>query len=268
MKLKSFRVREFQSVRDSGPVNIDDIACLVGKNESGKTALLKALYRLNPIVAADGNFNVTLDYPRMEVEDYRHDIESGKRAQAVPIEACFGLDSDEVYSIEELFGSNCLTKAELTLSKNYDNTRSFVLPVDTNKALQHLIDKADFSEVTRDALKSVKLDADSLLAVLQAQEQTEEVRRIITVLQAITKRHVSGYILDTFLHPREPKFLYFDEYYQLTGHENIEELIKRQNKQDNKQLHESDYPLLGLIRLARLTLPELLERFPFKSTIS
>ena len=68
MKLKWFRVREFQSVRDSGPVKVDDIVCLVGKNEFGKTALLKALYRLNPIVAADGNFNVTLDYPRMEVE--------------------------------------------------------------------------------------------------------------------------------------------------------------------------------------------------------
>ena len=42
----------------------------------------------------------------------------------------------------------------------------------------------------------------------------------------------AGYILDTFLNPREPKFLYFDEYYQLTGHENIEELIQRQNKQE------------------------------------
>lgn len=258
MKLKWFRVREFQSVRDSGPVNIDDIVCLVGKNESGKTALLKALYRLNPIVPADGNFNVTLDYPRMEVEDYRHDVESGKRAQAVPIEVCFGLDSDEVHSIEQAFGANCLKKAELTLSKAYDNTRSFVLSVDTNKALQHLVDKADFSEVTREALKAAKPDANSVLTVLQAQEQTEEVRRVVSILQAIEKRTVAGYILDTFLHAHEPKFLYFDEYYQLTGHENIEELIQRQNKQNNKELRESDYPLLGLIRLARLTLPELL----------
>ena len=196
--------------------------------------------------------------PEWRLRDYRHAVESGKRTQAQPIEACFGLDSEEVHSIEQVFGPDCLKNAELTLSKKYDNTRSFVLPVDATKSIQHLIDNADFSEITRDALKAVKPDAKSLLPVLQAQEQTEEVRRVIPILQTITKRHVSGYILDTFLNPREPKFLYFDEYYQLTGHENIEELIQRQNKQNNKQLHESDYPLLGLIRLARLTLPELL----------
>jgi len=255
MKLKWFRVQEFQSIRDSGPVNVDDIVCLVGKNESGKTALLKALYRLNPIVPADGTFNVTLDYPRMEVEDYRHAVESGKRRQATPIQACYALDREEIESIEQLFGPDCLKKAELTLTKSYDNNRSFTLPVDANKALQHLVERADFSEATRDALKTVKPDAASLLPVLQAQEQTEEVRRVIQILDVITKRQVSGYVRDTFLTPREPKFLYFDEYYQLTGHENIETLIEREN---NKQLLESDYPLLGLIRLARLTLSELL----------
>ena len=34
----------------------DDITCLVGKNESGKTALLQALNKLNPIADADGQF--------------------------------------------------------------------------------------------------------------------------------------------------------------------------------------------------------------------
>ena len=61
MKLKSFRVREFLSVQDSGPIEVDDIACLVGKNEAGKSALLKALYRLNPVVTSEGTFSVTLD---------------------------------------------------------------------------------------------------------------------------------------------------------------------------------------------------------------
>jgi AAA15 family ATPase/GTPase len=42
MKLQSFRVTEFQSVKDSGVIKVDDIACLVGKNEAGKSALLKA----------------------------------------------------------------------------------------------------------------------------------------------------------------------------------------------------------------------------------
>ena len=42
MKLTKVRVREFQSIWDSTEFEIGDVACLVGKNEAGKTALLKA----------------------------------------------------------------------------------------------------------------------------------------------------------------------------------------------------------------------------------
>ena len=49
MKLKRVRITDFQSVLDSTEFEIGDVTCLVGKNEAGKTALLKALYRLNPI---------------------------------------------------------------------------------------------------------------------------------------------------------------------------------------------------------------------------
>lgn len=53
MKLKEFRVREFRSIWDSGPIKVDDkVSCLVGKNETGKTALLTALYRASPIIGA------------------------------------------------------------------------------------------------------------------------------------------------------------------------------------------------------------------------
>jgi hypothetical protein len=54
---------------------------------------------------------------------------------------------------------------------------------------------------------------------------------------------------------RVPHFLYFDEYYQMTGCENIEQLIQRR---DAKQLRPSDHPLLGLIEAAGLDLPQLL----------
>ena len=47
MRLASFRVRVFRNVIDSGDVTADDVACLVGKNEAGKSALLQALHALN-----------------------------------------------------------------------------------------------------------------------------------------------------------------------------------------------------------------------------
>ena len=80
MYLKWFHVREFQSVGDSGRIDVDGITCLVGKNEAGKSALLKALYRLNPVVASDGKFSINNDYPRLKVEDYLHEVGCHHRA--------------------------------------------------------------------------------------------------------------------------------------------------------------------------------------------
>ena len=56
MKLKKVHITDFKSIRDSNEFEVGDITCLVGKNESGKTALLQALYRLNPIQENEGNF--------------------------------------------------------------------------------------------------------------------------------------------------------------------------------------------------------------------
>jgi predicted ATP-dependent endonuclease of OLD family len=82
MKLRSFRVTMFQSVLDSTEINVDDVTCLVGKNEAGKSALLKALYKLDPIRGEDANYNVTDDYPRMEVTEYEDGIARGKHGPA------------------------------------------------------------------------------------------------------------------------------------------------------------------------------------------
>lgn len=43
MRLTSAHVRDFKSITDSGEVKLDrEVICLVGKNESGKTAFLGA----------------------------------------------------------------------------------------------------------------------------------------------------------------------------------------------------------------------------------
>ncbi len=87
MKLREFRVREFRSIWDSGAIKIDDkVTCLVGKNEAGKTALLTALYRSNPIIPEHAVFEETYDFPKREVEDYRFAVENKQREEAVVVE--------------------------------------------------------------------------------------------------------------------------------------------------------------------------------------
>lgn len=92
MKLCRVRIWEFKSVWDSTPFEVDRVTCLVGKNEAGKTALLTALYRLNPIVGDDSEFDVTDDHPRSEVENYQQDIESERRKPPRVVEAAFELE--------------------------------------------------------------------------------------------------------------------------------------------------------------------------------
>jgi predicted ATP-dependent endonuclease of OLD family len=137
MLLKQFRVTTFQGVLDCGPVEVDDITCLVGKNEAGKTALLKALYRLNPIRTEDANFNVTDDYPRSEVNDYEDSIHNGK-PHAPVIEARYELEADEVAAVAVIFGREFLRDNTLTLTKYYDNTRKFILSTNETEAIKFL----------------------------------------------------------------------------------------------------------------------------------
>ena len=47
MRLKKFRVRAFRCIHDSGLVEVTNAVALIGKNESGKTAILLAVAHLN-----------------------------------------------------------------------------------------------------------------------------------------------------------------------------------------------------------------------------
>ena len=58
-------VRKLRSLENSGAVRFErDVTCLVGKNESGKTAFLEALHRANPFGGPGRGFDELRDYPR------------------------------------------------------------------------------------------------------------------------------------------------------------------------------------------------------------
>uniref|UniRef100_UPI0012F78C7F AAA family ATPase n=1 Tax=Edaphobacter aggregans TaxID=570835 RepID=UPI0012F78C7F len=64
MRLVKVRVEDFRSIEDSGEFSLHPVTCLVGKNESGKTAILKALQKLKPDDPAKESFSASRDYPR------------------------------------------------------------------------------------------------------------------------------------------------------------------------------------------------------------
>src|SRR5689334_25042491 len=96
MKLSGARVRMFRNIADSKQIIFEpDVTCLVGKNESGKTALLQALCRQNPAVTTD-SFNELEDYPRWRYVDDRR---AGRIARTRPIECTFELEDDDIAAV-------------------------------------------------------------------------------------------------------------------------------------------------------------------------
>lgn len=64
MKLIAAHVTNFRSVENSEPFTADQVTCLVGKNEAGKSALLLALAALNPHPSTPAILDKERDYPR------------------------------------------------------------------------------------------------------------------------------------------------------------------------------------------------------------
>jgi energy-coupling factor transporter ATP-binding protein EcfA2 len=65
MKLKSFSVHDYRSINDSGEIEVEQRTALVGRNESGKSSLLKVLFGLKP--APGGQMlplTLARDFPR------------------------------------------------------------------------------------------------------------------------------------------------------------------------------------------------------------
>ena len=252
MKLRSFHVTMFQSILDSREIEVDDVTCLVGKNEAGKSALLKALYKLDPIRDEDANFNVTDDYPRMEVNDYEDGIARGRHGPVRVTDARYELEDKDVKEIESIFGPAFLKSKFIKRTKNYNNVRSYDMTVDESEAIKFM--SKSFSDDLKEKAKNCK-DAKQFAELLDPHAQDAAVSPIIGVVRACKDISFSSYAYNTILKSYLPKFLYFDDYYQMRGCENIDALQKRIAE---KKLMPSDHPLLGLIELARLDIPQLL----------
>lgn len=253
MKLKKVHITDFKSIRDSNEFDVGDITCLVGKNESGKTALLQALYRLEPIQENEGKFNITEDFPRMDVTNYELAVKRKEREVAQVVKATYELEDEDVKEIKQLYGDKALINRELILDKYYDNETKFRLEFDEEAILEFLIDGSGLDPNSIQELKKCN-DEKEILDWASKVEQTQAIVSLVKKIEPFKEQGISYYIYNTCIDKNVPKFLYFDEYYQMDGCANIGALIKRKNE---NSLKHSDYPLLGLINLARLELGEL-----------
>ena len=92
MTPKRFRVQMYKCVLDSGWVELADLTVLVGKNEAGKTSLLRALHKFNPFHPEP--YSIPREWPRGH---------RGERSDSqVVCSAEFELNAEEIADLKQI----------------------------------------------------------------------------------------------------------------------------------------------------------------------
>jgi ABC-type cobalamin/Fe3+-siderophores transport system ATPase subunit len=107
----------FRSVLDSGWIDLEPLTVLVGKNEAGKTTLLKALHKLNPFKPEP--YLIDREWPRGH--------RSSKDTKQVVCTARFKLNSDERGELAKLTDQK-MTAEMVDVTRNYAGEIEVVFP--------------------------------------------------------------------------------------------------------------------------------------------
>lgn len=120
MKLIKAQITNYRCIDDSEEFTLNQTTCLVGKNESGKTTLLRAIEKLNPLGESKAAYDKTRDYPRRFLTDYK---ERHPDDEARVVKTVWKLEKPEIDALQAEFGQNCLSSDEITITKSYDQSR-------------------------------------------------------------------------------------------------------------------------------------------------
>lgn len=266
-RVTNFRSAEDSSVEDSQPFSLDQVTCLVGKNESGKTAVLEAIAGLNPHPATPFAYSKERDYPRRFLSRYdqRHPDE-----KAVVITTWWEITEAEKKEISDLFGPNAVTAEPVQILRRYEAKEpEWTLPIDWAKAIQHLIDEAGFNAAEKSQVKA-PTNSKTLLEALAAIESPNPKHQALRgQIESYPSQSVSGKVRK-ILQAGFPRFMYFSHYDRMSGEVQLEQLKSRR---DDGTL-ESDDNLISdrlyyeFLKYAGASLDEILAASTYESFTS
>ncbi len=252
MILKEVTIKKFRNIIDSTKVDIEsDITCLVGKNESGKSSFLNALYRLNPI-RKNAEFKIEDQYPAwLEKKDRMKGINLEDER---PVNTLFELEQNEIELIKEKFGEGVLKSNTLTLNKSYKGTLYHWLNLDENQYLKNLIQGLSFSKEIRAEITNCSKISElrSFLDNYKSDEETtEKETESIGLLkerfgEQIGKSETLISACYSLIQKNIPKFIYFDKYSTLPYTVKIKEVLEA----DDSTLDDNMLTAKSLLRMA------------------
>jgi hypothetical protein len=212
MRLEKLQVTNFRCIDDSTEFNVSDVTCLVGKNESGKNAILQAIERLNPQDPQHADYDLTRDYPRRYLNDYR-ERHQGQAARVV--RSVWSLTDREIARLEAAFGKRCLTAHSFEMERRYEPKRFGTIPLDEPKVLKRLIQQAGCTPKEATALgefKTVKALHNHITNLGEGvSDQQRALLNKLTGFPDLSLQRAAWGIVEM------PKFMYFSNYDRMSG---------------------------------------------------
>lgn len=284
MRLESFRVRNYRSINDSGEIAVSRITALLGRNESGKSNLLRALHSLNPIAGFEA-LKPIKDFPRhRRLEECTDDTPV--------LSTTWILDDDAKEDLLEVL-PRATEVSQVVIGRSYGKSRTVRFP--ELKAIP--FDETDIKSKVKKVAAAVRAAAlkqetpGTLDAAADAFEKVASVTRLSdtwacqTVAAAKALRTALagadaeltdkqeetfselGELADSIVSDKDaqqqarswavgaiPKFIYVDEYPELDGHQDIDAYIQRRSQ---GLLEDADQNFEKLCKVAGLNPNEL-----------
>lgn len=276
MKLDSFRVQNYRSILDSGWVEVTDILAIVGKNESGKTSLLKALWKLKPFKPTP--YSLDREWPRGRRKD--------RDATAPVITARFTFSQSEIETLS-LIDVSCEGLTGVEITKSYDGKINAVytphsVELKRNGASANSLLAAAFDKALLKVDPSVRTAATAIAGAFKERILSAELSALKTILAEIKEQLVTqstelgdaatvqslstacdsviGHLGESpwdlslaLINKWIPTFVYMDDFLAFKGTAFLDQVKQRK---DSDQLQDDDRTIITIMEMAGLDLDQ------------
>lgn len=239
MRLLTVTIQRFRNFVDAQQIAIEpDVTGLVGKNESGKTTVLKALHRLNPANGDDCEFNLTIEYPRWRLANDRR---TENLQELEPIEAEFELDTSDIEALTDLLPAPPPMGTLCKAARSYANVFEVWLDCDHAVLVRATCAEVSVRDEDVEELVNTSSVADAQARATQKAKELKSAGQQLPSKALTAFASAIGYL--TYLEEpsaleqnvvdaltaRVPKFFYFSTYDILPGECDLTALLEQLN---------------------------------------
>lgn len=250
MKLVNASIRRYRSIEDGSSFSLErDVTSLVGKNESGKSAVLQALYKSNP-VQPKVSFDQGLDFPTTKARERK-----GRAPVQVTL-LTYEMDDADVQAVEDALGPNTVLDRTFTVETGYNYEKiPFEVQIDQVAVVSHLLKGVELTPSDAAAIEGIKDSATLLDKLKNLEAPTQAATAVIAKVNSWRDGRASLQAIK-ILSSRRPKFVYFDDYDSMPGLVSIPDLV---SKRDDEELTRSEQAVVSLLAAAGADLEDFLE---------